>query len=58
MIRKIFKEEEVKKIVLALAFLSSFMLVSDAKEPTIEELISGAKKYVKAAKISPIKMEP
>lgn len=34
------------------------MLVAEAKEPTIEEFISEAEKYAKAAKISPIKMEP
>jgi hypothetical protein len=34
------------------------MLVAEAKEPTIEELISEVEKYAKAAKILPIKMEP
>jgi len=35
---KNFKEEEMKKIILALAFLSSFMFAEEAKELTDEEI--------------------
>ena len=40
----------MKKIVLALAFLCSFMLVAEAKEPTIEELISEVEKICESGK--------